>query len=780
MEEIRELCRQKTFMDYHNKIVNTCLDSFVNYINKYDSLESQKDKEIILSNTVKWLEILYKTKKFVDEDANGKLQLILVLLFSDVGKVIKTKNGTDFSNNGVVSACCFWSLVQNLDNNDFFRPIFLTIWFQYINSSFNNSLKLFLNDNVVEMINCLNYVKRQKCETQINQDLILPNLPIAVYVCGKSGIGKTTLARNAINQLNDISCGYCSLEKTILGTVGGISDEWSDCDVNIRGKIYKDVFNKYKENKYLVKKVNNKLKWNFVGSTKNNDVTFITSTVLKPKPHLLPFFNLQNINLLTVPERKDYTIDYFENLNIKMQAEMEEAGWASKGPLLFVPEKELDSCIKYILKNRKFKLEPPIVTRPKELIFWIDYWKKVTGSIECMKNAVRSFYDIFVSTCETKKGTYLNFYYKDGAPYDDPVVDTKGTPSPANFCRGTTFFYENENDTFKLVRLPMNRGKEIMFTSTDVDDLLEDGDIQTKFYSDMVKKSLNEQHLFTAKVDGSLLIAFIDKFDLIQNERLSNRKNIVFGTKGMVTITNEETINTFCNSLEYSGYTVESFSELCYEFMVTRNLYSLSFEMVAEKRKELVVDYPVDYKGVYFLGGSHDDIFEPYFKLSNFINSPITKTMSIQDASNMILGPFPEHMEGSVIWVNNDGLYYPLKLKTMLYYIMHKPRNREEYLNYLLQLIDQYGWITPNPPTSKDLNPQKIIFSLFGLVNLPKETINVIPFLRNVRHEYEKMDSIKIEEVMNSSNKNEICDWHRFKNIYGSDLYSKSYELASW
>lgn len=794
------LCGNDDFCEHHKSIINMCIVEFIKLspwkvMHAVIDEKSSHQERDLFSHIVLALQALKITNHYQFATTDDKVRLVLAVLLHDVGKAVQWK-GIDtstgrwhFHGHDTVGACWFWSLVKkNGWDEKFFRPVFLAIWYHMVKSQENVGLLAFLKDHdalhITECLHCADDYGRLEVQDNIPEMLnvraipeiaSIPNLPIVVYICGKSGTGKTTLARKTMEELSDILTGYVSFDNTILRIIGGINEPWADADPVIRGNKYKTLYNYYQKNAQQREQVREGLSVDFKTSVENNTVTLFTTTTSKPSPHVLPFISQRQLSIVTVPDRQNCTETFFGSLRMSMEASRRGCGWSSKGALIYVPEQELVSCIRHVVKCRTMNLEPPKVTRPSHLVQLFNYWEHVTGSIDGMKYAIESFYDVSVTVFAATHGSYYNFSYRDGASYDDPFY--RGSPSPAIFCRGTTFHYHDGN--WKLVRLPMNRGREIAFTPI-AEAEAEDNTIPTLFYSNLVRDAMTSEHLITAKVDGSLLIVFVDNFGLEQNPKLANTNNIIFGTKGMVVMT-DNIVESLCVAVKASGHTIQSFSDICVKYISTHNVYSLSFEMVAQKRDELVVDYPTEQHGLYFLGASRDDIFEPYFNFdSHPVSSPITKSMTIQDASVLPLGPFHDHMEGGVIWVVQDGLYFPLKLKTVMYYLMHKPQNRPGYLDYLIQLIDEYGWYGSNPPTRDNLDEKKLVLSLFALVNLPDATLQVLPTLREARAEYDRLHAITgtSQDLRASLNAKDYQSWRRFNSIYGNSQYTKAYELT--
>lgn len=105
---------------------------------------------------------------------------------------------------------------------------------------------------------------------------------------------------------------------------------------------------------------------------------------------------------------------------------------------------------------------------------------------------------------------------------------------------------------------------------------------------------------------------------------------------------------------------------------------------------------------------------------------------------------------------------------------MHKPKSNPKYYDYLINLINKYGWIPNNKLERKSLNENKLILSLFSLVNLPQNILNSIPFLKNCRAEFIRLSTITKNEL---KSKNDLEKLYRFNSIYKSGKYNRAYEL---
>lgn len=735
----------------------------------------------LLSHVKLAVSALKKTDRY--QTSSDRFRLVLSVLLHDVGKALQwkqidTSSGHwHFKGHDTVGACWFWKLVQTEGwDQEYLYPVFLSIWFHMVRSPFNAGLLGFLGEALpfLETLHCSDDCGRLEVQSQLPEIIpvptlapmpALPDLPLVVYICGESGAGKTTFSHSLIQKNKDLKTGYVSFDRALL-EVGGITQEWADMDSQIRTGIYKKLY----ADPQIRKSAEKLFEQHFTRSLENNRVTLLTTTVMKPTFRTLPFGSVPSLKVVTSLDRNNMFFKVFGGLRYAMEATRNGAGWASDGPLLYLPEKELVPAIRHLLSAQRFKLNPPQVYNLADLMTLIQYWVKLTGSVEGMILAFSTYYDIQVIAFECEIGKYYNFFYNDGAPYDDPF--DFGGPSPATFCRGTTFHLSPEGH-WSLVRLPMNRGREIR----TIEDA-EDSDKSAKFYSNLAQKIQEGPQQWTAKVDGSLLILFRDEFGIKEN-LLPNSSKLVLGTKGSIIPTKETSISML-QAIEYSGVSFEEFIIKSSDYMEENKLTSLSFEMVSEKLSTLVVDYPKNLRGLYFLGGSGGETFQPYFDLPKmFIPGPETKAISLKEASALTLGPFPEHIEGSVIWAKDGDHYYPLKLKTLLYYLLHRSRKdcREEYIDYLKSLIDEYGWL--GSPKYGSLKNKYLILTLFGMVNLPEQIIEMIPALRESRKAYLKLSEIQgtHQEVKSQLSPVEFTQWCRFKSVYGTHRYDQAYEL---
>lgn len=778
-------CLLEEFTPQQTEIMKVCLREF--YALNPSQVLHPKGKfhheGDLLSHIKLAISALKKTDRY--QISSDRFRLLLSVLLHDVGKAVQWKQidtstgHWHFKGHDTVGACWFWNLVQTKGwDQEYLYPVFLSIWFHMVRSSSNAGLLGFLGEAIpfLETLHCSDDCGRLEVQEQLPEIIpvpslaptpALPDLPLVVYICGESGAGKTTFVHSLIQKHPDLKAGYVSFDRALL-EVGGITQDWADIDPEIRKGIYKKLYSDPEIRKSAQKVFGQ----HFIHSIKNNQVTLLTTTVMKPTFRTLPFASVPSLKIVTSLDRNNMFFKVFGGLRYAMEATRAGAGWAADGPLLYLPEKELIPAIHHLLSAQRFKLNPPSVHNLADLMALIQYWVKLTGSVEGMMLAFSTYYDIQVITFECEVGKYYNFFYNDGAPYDDPFRESSNGPSPATFCRGTTF-HLSPSEEWSLVRLPMNRGREIR----TIEDA-EDSDKSAKFYSKFVQKIQDDPQQWTAKVDGSLLILFRDEFG-IKGNLLPNSSKLILGTKGSIIPTKETSISML-QAIKYAGLNFEEFTKKSSDYMEANNLTSLSFEMVSEKLSTLVVDYPENLRGLYFLGGSGGGIFQPYFNLPKMlISGPQTKTMTLKEASALTLGPFPEHIEGSVIWARDGEHYYPLKLKTLLYYLLHRSHRdyREEYIDYLKRLIDEYGWL--GSPKYGSFKNKYLILTLFGMVNLPEQIISMIPLFRDSRKVYLKWSNIQgtHQEVKARLSPEEFTQWCRFKSIYLGHRYDQAYEL---
>lgn len=816
---MQSLIHQETFHPEHQAILITIADAFMklqpqtvlHYVKDSASPHQERD---LLSHTIFAMQALLITDRYAAADVTDRFRMLLTTLVHDVGKALQwpaidTSTPWNFRGHDTVGASWFWNQVKHHQwDQHLLRPVFLAVWFHMVKAPENQGLIYFLHQHgalhIVESLFCADNYGRLEMQAQLTSPLIvpsiptsvmLPHLPIVVYILGRSGSGKTTLARRWMEEMPDVSTGYVAFDRALLRTLSNNNTPWADMDPAVRGPNFRvkspysavyDQYQRYPAQRELVRKAFSE---DFKQSIATVEVTFLTSTVNKPSFYTLPFMSQRFLSVVTSPDD-----DYFSQLRLAMEATRRGPGWAAPGALLFVPEREVISAIRHLLASRSFQLNPPTVNTVQDLVPLFTYWKDITGSLDGMKSAIESFYEISVSYFTCRQGVYYNFAYRDGASYDDPFHP--GFPSPATFCRGTTFYYNGlgwacetaQQDNYlawECVRLPMCRGREIAFTPI-AEAEAEDTTIPTIFYSNLLANGFqNKPILTTAKVDGALLIVFRDRYGVENNHpSLYNTYQLLFGTKAMVVMTPEIT-QTFLRSLTAMNHTVESFSRVCSEYMDSQMVFSLAFEMVAEKRSELVVEYSPCQQGLYFLGASSEHRFRPFYEYgSHPCRVPEVKSFDrLEEITSLVLGPFPDHLEGSVIWVQDETNsvqsgsnsvqsepnWYPLKLKTSLYYLLHKKRAHAAYNDYLIQLGTEYGWHAPIPIQREQLADTKICYSLFALVNLPATILEQSPVLRRRRESY---------DILMASNEEDHQRQCRFNTIYRTGTYQRAYELV--
>jgi hypothetical protein len=808
-DKLWSLCFLPEFTLNQHGIMEKCLTHFLeldpaSVLHMTGEYHLEKD---LLSHTILSLQALHKTDRFIIEGTD-RFQLLLAVLLHDVGKAVQwpTIDRLDgrwhFKGHDVVGARWFWNLVQKSGwVETYLRPVYHAIWYHMVRSIENTPLLSFLGDSipVLECLHCADDSGRLEVQSSLNSKTfpstlivrslpvkcVLPRYPIVLYIMGESGAGKTTLARDLMERQSGLNMSHVSHDMAVLRIMGGITEKWAESDRNIRGAGLTDTTAPYNiwykemtKDSMKQRMVRELFESQFYRSLDDNDVTICPTTVTRPSSHSLPFASPQTIKIVTAPERVMSKV--FGSMRYAMDAIRTGAGWSAGGPLLFVPPEHIIPCLQHIVKNRSMTISPPRVTEPKKLISLVEYWVAATGSIDGMILAMDTNYNISVTKFECARGSYYNFFYNDGAAYDDPFHP--GVQSPASYCRGTTLYYDDVK--WSVVRLPMNRGREIAFNGFD--DEAEDSSQTASYYEKLTKsfsKGYATAQMFTAKVDGSLLIVFRDRYGIKTNP-LPNDLGLVFGTKGCI-LPNVGTANSILASLKYAGYTYEEFCVHCDEYMSTNNLDSICFEMVNEKMDTLVVDYPHHLRGVYFLGGAVGWQFSPFFLLPKMVvMSPEVKEMTIKEASQVTsfpLGPFCDHIEGSVVWVSDGSNYYPLKLKSNLYYILHTTNhtNHPRYVEYLKTLIEHYGWL--GSTTYGSLNNKYLTLSLFAMVNLPENIIDMIPILQKSREVYKKMRAItgSVQDIKKVLSGEEFTKWCQFNATYGAHRYDRVYELTS-
>lgn len=640
----------------------------------------------------------------------------------------------------------------------------------------------------------------------------IPNIPIVVYVCGDSGSGKTTMIKEIVEQIeqdnesidenNKIKWSYVSHDLALIRTISqhnncdkyNLEDPWLDLSPQIRGSHknrgsnnnqshYKKLYKQYQSDLILNSKVRDSFKQNFEEALTTSDIIFISTTVNVLSPYRLPFMNGSGstfISIVTAPEvQLNYEVviksrkktikkvynkwaekDVFgKQHNRRSNITTDRNAWLSRGTMIWVPQRECLSAIKYLYELKRFDLNPPKVLNSGDLLPWLQYWNDLIKSkiynsettkkwyLADIKEIIRNYYNIKL----TRQGDFCNLCYEDGASYSDPFY--LDCPSPAMFCRGTTFLADYEDTELKLVRLLMNRGKEAALDKWTVLSDLQDYQDHSGYYQNLINETIQSSQdnklLCSAKVDGFLLSVI--KLDLLEYrmsiaggiilEQLINDQCLVFGTKGVTSIENN-ILESFLKALKFTNLSFKNFCKSCLQLMNDDNIETLAFEAVEDKRKELVVDYPIGKRGLYFLGGSCYNTegilkFLPFyeFKNSNLFKKPKVQHYSISEYKELLLGAFPEHPEGSVWWVSHNNENIPMKLKTPLYYQFHKETKRPEYIEYQISLGLHYGWLIPNQPNKDDFYGKKILYKhcIYALIDIPEVLIKSIPILRKSR-----------------------------------------------
>lgn len=113
--------------------------------------------------------------------------------------------------------------------------------------------------------------------------------------------------------------------------------------------------------------------------------------------------------------------------------------------------------------------------------------------------------------------------------------------------------------------------------------------------------------------------------------------------------------------------------------------------------------------------------------------------------------------------------------------MMHKPKARKEYNDYLIQLISKYGFSRRIEPKREQLNDNKLILSLFAMVQLPLSVINNLPRLKQLRDEYNRLIELFFPEndgcTLNPMSDEDYEKYCRYCSIYWKNNYSKAYEF---
>jgi hypothetical protein len=759
------------------------------------------------------VDLTLKSTKFVSTFvcANAEIQeqMLCTSLVHDIGKAVqwpfidKKTAGWSFSGHGVVGAVWLWEQVlKNGWDQKWWRPVYLAVWFHMIKYDENKGVIGCLDDRtrlLFETLCCADNHGRSETfienpETplathEIPKSTTIPNLPILLYVFGKSGVGKTTFAKKISEELESqgITWGYSSHDKGMLEIMRGITTPWADMDPSIRGSsikdkntIYSSAYTEMTKDPVKQKEVYKHLSKSVNSSLKKNEVTIFTTTA--KLDIRMPFINSKSLKIVVVPDRAISDI-FPAKFHEQMGVEKGFSGWAHNMPYIFVPETEANIIIPHIIKMMKsnpITFTPPEVKCPKDMIPLLKYWESTTGSVSGMCAALITFYDIVV----VRNGGYINLAYNDGSPYDDPF--NPGSISPSCFCRGNTFYVkehksegdgegESERISIVEVRQPMPRGREISLTTDIPQDALEDFKIKATFYDNLTREMSNSKITFTGKIDGFLILCFKPEFinEIEVNRKLKNEQGLVFGTKGRISMA-DDLADALILSLKYENVKFKDFAEKCASFMQRENLSTLAFECVGEKRNEFVVEYPTEFRGMYFLGGARDGVFQPFFSLNNSnFKTPPKNDFIPSEIKDQLLTSFPEHLEGSIIFVEKNGVYFPLKNKTQMYYILHKNRNTPDVYTYLEKLISRYGWIHPIPLNFETLSKRKVIHSLFALVDMPEVIWKNVPAYVKAREKWNYFMSQKTEPAEGLDR----TQWRQFHAVYMTGKWHSAYEL---
>lgn len=499
-----------------------------------------------------------------------------------------------------------------------------------------------------------------------------------------------------------------------------------------------------------------------------NKNKYPNSFIKDTKTYCLPKYSSKNINIVVV--------DSVMKVSTRMAACTTSTPWPTYEPVLHVPPCVASDAETYIKNCRTYDLTPPCVKNQTQLIDLIHYFDNVFA--EYKYNALYLLYKIKTKKC----GNYLTLVYENGAPYDDPYNYDRC--SPASYCRGTTL-YEDEK-SLKLVRSPMNRGREI-----DYKTFSEDHDIKSTFYEKVLRHGTAQT--VTAKVDGILLLVFKDVADnTAVDARLKNNYGLLFGTKSDISIQKSDVIDTLIAALRSMNIDVNEFAHECSNYMREHKVSTMTFEITTDmSRDELVTKYTGKLHGVYYLGSSCCEQFKPYylFPKSQVFMSPEFKKYTYEfdssdisddedDQYQLFNYKFDNHIEGTVIWYTYENMYFPMKRKTAIYYLLHSLKitskaSVKQFNNEIFSLIDEYGWYGHIKPFRKDLTDKKKIITLLALVNLPEYIFQQSHILKLHRDEYDKMYNSTIPE-----NKSDAQRWHKFRAVYVDGKYHNAYNLV--
>lgn len=771
------------------------------------SVDAPHQERTVLAHTILALQVLQQTDRFKNATPDDQFIMILTVMLHDVGKCLiwhrLVRNGAildgsqpwNFRGRDVVGASWFkdhvinnnWSMLQ-------FNPVYYGIWFSLVNQVDNQQLVRFLPTDLLEIINYVDIYGMAETIASLPQPAIVPNVKViasslpygavVIYILGPSGSGKTYMARNLYYELQQlgISCEYVSFDRTLLHH-NGYTDIWADINPTIRGTGIRDTkspyYQCYQQHRKDPSIVSNLLTTDMEKAVQNKQVVIFTSTVLKPTYRKLPFYSSQFTAIVTSPDRqldgRNTSTAYFANYDTTMGANCRFRGFASPGPLLYVPAELVNSCIQYLVNFPRFENRPPMVKSAMDLPALTNYLYTITGSVEGVKAAVSHYYGVTPKTYIVGQGEYLNLSYQADANYSD--IYNPGCPSPAIYCRGTTLYFDGRE--FTVIRLPMNRGKEVTSIANDTqvslsddNDDLEGAHKCSEYFTQILQSVNSESTIYSPKIDGTLIIVCLDKYGL--NMDLYNNYKICIGTAGKL-ILSESNKELLVQALNAVNMTIDDFAKQCYDFMMEKSALTLTFELVAGVRPKVVTLYPEEKWGLYFLGCTMNNVFRPYYQVEQQVfRVEAVREIGLGEARKMLLGPFPDHVEGSVVWALYEGQYYPLKMKTTMYYWLHKQRFRPEYTQYILDMVETYGWILPVKPTRQQLDRAKPGPYIMALIDLPPCTIAANALLSEARSRQQHIHSlmeVRREEIDEQTYK----DVRRYMNIYIRGRYELAY-----
>src|SRR3989338_5926947 len=303
----------------------------------------------LLSHTVLALGALVLTDRYGAGSVKERFLMVLAVMVHDAGKVVlwntlidQSQSSWHFRVHDTVGACWFWDLVQTHQwDQQLLRPVFLAVWFHMVKSPENIGLVYFLHQfqaaTLLETVFCADSLGKLEVQSQIPRSLLtplpvksipaaspLPHIPIVVYICGKSGTGKTTLARQLMEGMPEITTGYVAFDQSLLKVIGGITTPLADLDPAIRGvhirakssyKKFYDIYQKDVDQRSLVQK---DFTTSFKQSIATHTITFLTSTIGKPSIFGLPFLSKKFLSVVTAPVAAER--EFFGSLRMAMEA----------------------------------------------------------------------------------------------------------------------------------------------------------------------------------------------------------------------------------------------------------------------------------------------------------------------------------------------------------------------------------------------------------------------------------------------------------------------------